>query len=112
MGKSRDHADQHVLLCYAEGCEGRWEAFCLNFDIAVQGVSFESVRDKLTEAVQLYLATVNELPAADRKRLLARRAPISVWLTPIYHLVKAALTRRDDRLRHEFTLPASGVAIA
>ena len=32
-----------LLRCYAERHHGQWEAFCLDFDIAVQGSSFEEV---------------------------------------------------------------------
>jgi hypothetical protein len=110
MAKLRSNAGQRVILCYAEGCEDRWEAFCLDFDLAVQGQSFETVRVKLNDAIQTYLATVLTLPQADRKRLLSRRAPFSVWLTPFLHLLRAAFTRRDDRLRHEFTLPSPVMA--
>jgi predicted RNase H-like HicB family nuclease len=92
-------------FCVAEGYEGKWEAFCLNFDLAVQGDSFDSVRSNLGEAIELFLETVRDLPEADRKRLLSRRAPLSQWLYPVWHLVKASLTSRDDRPRHDFTLP-------
>lgn len=112
MAKLRNNAGRKVILCYAEGCDDNWEAFCLDFDLAVQGQSFEIVHQKLDDAVRVYLAGVAALPQADRKRLLKRRAPFSVWLPPFLHLLRTAFTRRDDRLRHEFTLPSPVAAMA
>jgi len=94
-----------VIFCYAEGRDGDWEGFCLNFDLAVQGTSFDDVHTKISEAIEIYLEGVKALPKEDWARMLDRRAPLSVWLGPFLHLLATALTRRDDRLRHEFTLP-------
>ncbi|HSU05710.1 MAG TPA: hypothetical protein VLI93_09065 [Acetobacteraceae bacterium] len=101
-----------MLLCYAEGRNATWEAFCVNFDLAVQGTSFDDVRRKLDTAIAIYLEGVAELPAAERKRLLNRRAPLSAWLGPFLHLLKTGFTSRDCKLRYEFTLPAPIVATA
>jgi len=107
-GSLMDHrsSSQDVIICYAEGDAEQWEAFCLNFDLAVQGRTFPEVFAKLESAVEIFLEGVNDLPPADRKRLLRRRAPLSVWLGPLVRLLWSGLTRRDNRLRHEFTLPA------
>ncbi len=60
-------------LCCAEGKDGRWQAICLDLDIAaVQGSSFEEVFHSLNDAVALYLETVADLPAEDRERLRHR----------------------------------------
>jgi len=95
-----------VIFCYAEGRDSDWEAFCLNFDLAVQGASFDDVRAKLNEAIEIYLEGVRALPKEEWARMVNRRAPLSMWLGPFLHLLTTALTRRDDRLRHEFTLPS------
>ena len=87
MNRVQHRSDQRVIFCYAEGYEGEWEAFCLNFDLAVQGDSFDSVRLKLDDAIRLFLETIHDLPEADRKRLLNRRAPLSQWLYPLWHIV-------------------------
>ena len=111
MGRRR--SEQPVIFCFAEGCLGRWEAACPNFDLAVQGDSFDSVRHKLQEAIEIYLEGVMALPdEADRRRLLHRQAPWSVWLRPFWHLLRAALTGRDDRSRCDFTLPSPAHALA
>lgn len=111
MAQLRRRSEQPVIFCYAEGCNDRWEAFCPAFDLAVQGDSFTAVQRKLEEAVSLYLQGVLALPdEADRKRLLGRRAPLSVWASPFLHILRAAFTRRDDRLRHEFTMASPAMA--
>ena len=112
MAKVRNNPGQKVILCYAEGYEGKWEGFCLDFDLAVQGSSFDGVRLKLEDAIKVYLDSVVTLSPEDQKRMLNRRAPLSVWLAPFLHLLRAAFTRRDDRLRHEFTLPSPVAAMA
>lgn len=111
MSKVNNPREKQVILCYAEGCDPSWEAFCLSFDLTVQGRSFDEVKRKLENAIEGYLESVKELPPADQRRLLNRRAPISVWLTPLVKLFLTGYRKRDDRLRHEFTLPLK-VAIA
>jgi len=64
------------LRCYAEGRPGEWEAFCLDFDLAVQGESLPEVIESLDTAISLYLERVGELPAAEKSRFLRRRAPL------------------------------------
>lgn len=59
-------------LCCAEGKDGRWQALCLDLDIAVQGSSFDEVVHSLNDAMALYLETVADLPAEDRERLRHR----------------------------------------
>ncbi len=51
-----------IIKCYAEGRPGKWEAFCLDFDLVVQGSSFQDVYEKLDEQVALYLDGVKDLP--------------------------------------------------
>ena len=67
-----------ALRCYAYGRDGDWEAICTDLDIAVFGASLPEVEASLRTAVDLYLETVSELPDEERRRLLARRAPLHV----------------------------------
>ena len=79
----RQHAEGPVeifLRCYAEGRQGKWEAICLDLDIAVQGKSFDEVQEALLDSIILYLERISELPEDEQKRLLYRRAPFSVRL--------------------------------
>jgi hypothetical protein len=112
MGKLKRNADHQVVLCYAEGCDDVWEAFCPDFDLAVQGRSFQDVYNKLEDAIDIYLQGVLALPEIDQKRLLNRKAPIPVWASLLVRMIMTALVRHDNKLRHEYTLPARGLASA
>ena len=68
------------LYGIAHGRVGEWEAFCVDFDLAVQGRSFEEVSRLLTEAVSAYVATAMEQPEPVRSQLLRRRVPLRVRL--------------------------------
>lgn len=82
-----------TVICYAESREGKWEAVCLDFDIAVQGDSFEGVVHDLGTALHLYLQSVAGLPDADRKRLLARRVPLGARVQMAISIMGHALAR-------------------
>ena len=69
------------LLCFARGHEGSWEALCVDYDIAVQGASFDQVKDDLEAAISDYVEAASSEDEATRIKLLARRAPWSVRLT-------------------------------
>ncbi len=93
--------------CYAEGHNGDWEAICLDLDIAVQGGSFAEVYQSLMEAVGLYLEEVAELPEADRRRLLYRKAPLAVRARFLWLALRTFLTGHADGEDHaEFTMAA------
>ncbi len=64
------------ILCYAERSGNEWEAFCVDFDLAVQGTSFREVQTKLHDQIHLFLETVEELPESERRKLLGRRMPL------------------------------------
>ena len=95
-----------LLRCYAERHEGRWEAFCVDFDIAVQGSTFEEVYRMLNVSVTDYIERVNELPPRDRQRLLRRRAPFWSRLRFLFAFLVTLLrsTGGDDDERHGYTL--------
>ncbi len=71
--------ENRLIRCYAEGWSGQWEAFCLDFDLAVQGSSFQEVFQKLQEQIELYAEGLAALPEADARRLINRRAPHATW---------------------------------
>jgi hypothetical protein len=62
----------------AHGRNDQWEAFSFDFDLAVQGRSFEEVSERLKEAVGAYIATAMEQPEPVRSELLRRTAPLRV----------------------------------
>jgi hypothetical protein len=94
------------LHCYAEGQDGDWEAICLDLDIAVQGRSFEEVFASLQGAISLYLKSMTDLPAEERRSLLHRPAPLPVRLKFLTHALRGLFADSDgDRQRHQFTMP-------
>ncbi len=88
-----------AVLCVASGHGSQWEAFCLDFDLAVQGESFEEVRRLLTDAIEMYVQTAEAEPEPNRSRLLARKAPFLVRLMWAWRVFWSTLliraTRRD-----------------
>jgi hypothetical protein len=74
-------AEDAVLVCVAHGHNGIWEAFCLDFDLAVQGVSLGDVRERLEHAVVDYVSAASAEAEPARSQLLSRRAPFFVRLS-------------------------------
>lgn len=68
-----------------KGDADRWQAFCCDYDIAVEGESMAAVAAKLQEAIESYLDVVSALPAGERAGLLNRR-------TPLLERIRLALT--------------------
>jgi hypothetical protein len=81
-------------LCVARGGGERWEALCLDLDLAVQGRSFDEVRALLEEAVNTYMEDARAEAEPARARLLARRVPLHVRLLWAWRFFKAALYGR------------------
>jgi hypothetical protein len=72
------------LYGIARGRKDQWEAFSLDFDLAVQGRSFEEVSELLREAVHAFLQTAMDQPEPARSALLRRTAPFRIrimWAT-------------------------------
>jgi len=97
-----------LVRCHAEGREDEWEAICLDFDIAVQGRSFDDAVSQLKSAIVSYLEYVETLPKSERAHFLRRRAPLSVRIKFAWHALLTSLFRRDgsesDKTRGQFTL--------
>lgn len=106
-----------LIRCFAQRHGNRWEAICLDFDLAVQGDSFEDVYRSLDTAVDeyvKYIATIED--SAERQAFLNRRVPFGLRLKFTLSLIVASLLlpRRDGRWRDGdhgfgtgFTLPAA-----
>ena len=88
-----------AVLGIASGHGPRWEAFCLDFDLAVQDQSLEEVRLLLRDAIEMYVQTAEAEPEPNRSRLLARKAPFLVRLMWAWRAFWSTLliraTRRD-----------------
>jgi len=83
------------LLCVAHGSADRWEALCLDLDLAVQGRSFDEVHARLQEAVDTYVEDAQAEAEPARSQLLARRVPLHVRLLWGWRFFKAALYGRS-----------------
>ena len=94
------------LRCIAEGHNGQWEAVCLDFDLAVQGQSFEDVRRRMAEAVTSYLECVSELSESEKAQFLSRKAPWHMRLRFAWHLFWHILRDGGDSNSASFSLPA------
>lgn len=97
------------LVCFAKGRPGEWEAICLDYDIAVQGRSFEEVEKFLSEAIDDYVESAKQEEPAVRDRLLRRQAPTHIWLgyfiSFFWHNLSRHRRRDDgDRLEHSFQM--------
>jgi hypothetical protein len=85
--------DEGAVLCYALGAGKSWEAFCVQFDLAVQGTSFEEVQKKLHEQIELYLETVFDLPEPEREGFLRRGLPLKLRLNLFANMVRGLISR-------------------
>ncbi len=97
------------LTCFARGRPGEWEAICLDYDIAVQGRTFEEVEQLLGMSIDDYVESARQEPPDVRDRLLRRAVPTRVRLSYILGFVwhnLASRRRRDDgdRLEHSFQM--------
>ena len=72
--------DDLIIRCFAERKDGVWQAFCLNFDLAVQGESFVEVKEKIGDMIADYVfdALAGE-DMAYAPQLLKRSAPLFLW---------------------------------
>lgn len=95
------------LLCFARGRSGEWEAICLDLDLAVQGSSFDEVRDLLIECIGTYLVDAGAEDERNAARLLNRRAPFLVRLRYALGWLVHVLRRRNfsDEYQASFELP-------
>ena len=90
--------NQLLLHCYGEYKNGVWQAFCLDFTIAVQGESPEEVVEKLKEQVCEYIN--DALVGVDQEHsrdLISRKAPLKYWAK--YYFIRAMFSvhrLRDD----------------
>jgi hypothetical protein len=100
---------QRHLRCYARGWADRWEAMCIDLDIAVEGASFADVQRKLSEAVHSYVAVAMQEDPANARRLLSRRAPCWVrWRIMFPTMLRLVHQSRgkDQRAGFELACPA------
>lgn len=96
------------LICIAKGRDGRWEAICLDLDIAVAGDSFEAVRADLNQAISSYIEDAMKEAEPFRSRLLNRRTPFwsrLQWTWPFIVSAMFGRKQRDTEETREFPVP-------
>ena len=94
-----------IVVCYAEGVQDSWEAFCVDFDLAVQGRSFEDVYHKLDQQIGLFLEGVMALPENERVRLLNRKMPL-INRIKLFSIVSwSILSNHGNKLHHTYDVP-------
>lgn len=86
----------NIVRCFAERKDGQWQAFSVEFGLAVQGDSFQDVRQKLHEQLEDYVREAHTIDAEFKEQLLARCAPLSVRVK--YHFAAAMLWLRQASL--------------
>ena len=97
------------LTCVARARGNEWEAICLDFDLVVQGRSFDEVRSYLETAIVSYIQDAAAESEPARTRLLKRRAPWYVWFKWNWPFLKAKFSGRTDSgeaVRFPVTCPA------
>ena len=104
-----------TATCYAWERHGKWDAVCVDYDLAAQGESFEQVRRELGDAIKTYLSCVAELTEPERSRFLNRRAPLLLRtrlaaLHRLSRLLTPARIRPSNR--HAFHAPVVGTPAA
>lgn len=58
--------------------QGRWEAICVDLDIAVEGHSRRDAESRLEAAVRSYIQKALQEEPEVTRQLLGRRSPLSV----------------------------------
>lgn len=108
VSMDRSDSTTRVARCIAHGRNGDWEAFCIDFDIAVQGRTLEEVKQALSEAICTYVEQAMAESPADRQRLLNRRMPLLTRIQLYWpFLVNALFPRKKGSRDHQagFELP-------
>ncbi len=94
------------IHCYAEGMEGQWEAVCLDFDLAVQGKTFEEIYQSLNQSIGMYVEYIKSLPNKERAAFLNRSAPFSLRFRFLWYAIRGTFNKNKDlKERHEFIAP-------
>ena len=97
---------ERVLRCFVRGRGDRWDAMCIDLDIAVEGASRREVVSRLEDAIAGYVESACAEGGEQAKRLLNRRAPWRVRLAVVFGSTVHVLfrTRPGRELRGSFDL--------
>ena len=94
-----------AVRCVAEGRGNDWQAICLDFDIAVQGPSFENVYRELNQQIVSYIETVSHYSPEERKSFYNRKAPLLLRLRYMWRQITHYLGSGDSESKeiHSFS---------
>ena len=90
-----------TLSCVVRGHTEHWEGFCLDLDLAVQGRSYDQVRDGLLKAIDGYIEAALLEDEHTRERLLNRRAPLRIrlyWALQLFWATIFSGSRKSDSI--------------
>lgn len=103
-------ASERVLRCFVRGRGDRWEAMCIDLDIAVEGASRREVVGRLEDAITGYVQAAHAEAPDQAARLLNRRAPwrvrLEVSLGSALHALVRTKPGRDLRGSFDLACPA------
>ena len=105
-----DAGTMTTFRCYAYASGGCWHGICTDLDIAVDGASYQEVKESLGICIRMYLESIAELPEGERRRLLARRAPWHLRARLAVSTWAHRLKRASDRHSRSFSLESHVVA--
>jgi hypothetical protein len=97
---------QLVLRCYAERVGNQWQAFCLDFCLAVQADSVAEAEKKLVSMIGEYV--YDALAGQDKEsaaNLLQRRAPLKYWLKYYWYLLLYRTGILGNEMKRLFSPP-------
>lgn len=75
-----------VIRCIARQVGNQWEAYSLEFGLAVQAESFKLAQAKMHDMIADYVADAHGIDRAHADQLLSRRASIGIYA--LYYRVK------------------------
>lgn len=93
------------VYCVARGRDSEWEAFCLDFDLAVQGRSYDEVVARLKTAIVDYVHSAAAEPEPVRNKLLTRCAPWATTLSWKWRVAFWAFCHRNEAEESTFGFP-------
>lgn len=96
-----------IIRCVMEGCEDHWQAFSLEFGLAVQGRSQDDVRRKLECMIKDYVLEAVTVDREHASSLLNRRATWQVYLKYWRAVIKEKISRSRDHLTFNNLMPLS-----
>lgn len=98
------------LVCYAHGRGDKFEAICIDLDLAVHGRSLIEVQQLLNQALDSYIEDARKEGSEAAERLLNRRAPFLVraqyQIGFLVHSLLRGRSRGDYQANFELPCPA------